>query len=430
MTRADGVAFTAVTQTVPAGPLGNAVVSLRAWVRTDGIDAAGALMLMATGADRKMVAYAQSDAANGAGSDGWQQHEVRLLLPAAAQQLMLGLRQAGGGVRWFDDVEAAAWAVDAADAKPLSSAAGKYLDEAVQTIREQALNSARVDWKAAAAESRALAAGAGTGADTYPAIRHVLKQLGDGHSHLITPGEKAAADRSAVQSIANVALSAVHGRPMLAVPGFANMDSAAGQQFASKIQQMLAQAGRPECGLLLDLRNNRGGSMFPMLAGLAPLFADGEVGGLATAQQGRVVWRYHGNTFITGGSGVPETRDRAEAAIARIGNGRTPVAVLLGPATGSSGEAVAIAFVGRPNARSFGTPSAGLTTGNRPLKLSDGAILAITGSVMLDRNGKQYGGKITPDEVIAVKPSNASVDDPVVGAALDWLERQNACPRQ
>ncbi len=45
----------------------------------------------------------------------------------------------------------------------------------------------RVDWPKVRAEADALRRGARTTADTYPAIRHVLSQLGDGHSHLADP---------------------------------------------------------------------------------------------------------------------------------------------------------------------------------------------------------------------------------------------------
>ena len=216
---------------------------------------------------------------------------------------------------------------------------------------------------------------------------------------------------------------------MLFVPGFTSMDRDAAQQFASKLQQSLASMDKPECGLLLDLRGNTGGNMFPMLAGLAPLFADGDVGGLATANDGSVTWRFRDGAFVASSKEHDNVARAAQPAM-RIGNGNTPVAVLLGQRTGSSGEAVAIAFVGRPNTRSFGAPTAGLTTGNRPVKLADGALLAITGSIMLDRTGKRYGGKLIPDEPIAMAASSSVADDPTITAAIAWLDKQSACTRQ
>lgn len=67
------------------------------------------------------------------------------------------------------------------------------------------------------------------------------------------------------------------------------------------------------------------------------------------------------------------------------------VAVLSDNRIGSSGEAALVAFRGRPGARSFGTPTCGLSTSNRGFVLSDGAVLNLTVSVMADRHKNKYG---------------------------------------
>ena len=78
------------------------------------------------------------------------------------------------------------------------------------------------------------------------------------------------------------------------------------------------------------------------------------------------------------------------------------------------GEASVIAFRGRPNTRSFGTPTGGLSTANRSIQLSDGAWLYLTVAVMADRNLTRYGGPVGPDEVLS---------DPTqtVQRAIEWL---------
>lgn len=83
------------------------------------------------------------------------------------------------------------------------------------------------------------------------------------------------------------------------------------------------------------------------------------------------------------------------------------VAVLTGPRTASSGEAVAIAFRGRPDTRSFGLPTAGLSTANGTFPLPDGSMLLLTAAVDADRTGRKYRDKVDPDETIgadAVRP--------------------------
>ena len=97
------------------------------------------------------------------------------------------------------------------------------------------------------------------------------------------------------------------------------------------------------------------------------------------------------------------------------------VAVLFDSATGSSGEMVAVAFIGSKNVRTFGTASAGYTTANQTFRLKDGSILQLATLAVKDRNGKFYTDRLVPDEFIidnklAVKNNN------VVRRAVEWVE--------
>src|SRR5438094_6222254 len=106
-----------------------------------------------------------------------------------------------------------------------------------------------------------------------------------------------------------------------------------------------------------------------------------------------------------------------------------PVAVMLGPNTASSGEAIAIAFHGRPLTRSFGLPTAGVPTANQQYPLSDGAAINLTVAVDEDRNGNIFWpNPVPPDEFhsfTAIDPTNAA--DLAAAAAIKWLEQQDAC---
>lgn len=64
--------------------------------------------------------------------------------------------------------------------------------------------------------------------------------------------------------------------------------------------------------------------------------------------------------------------------------------------TAISGEAVAIAFRGRADTRSFGTPTCGLSTSNHTDRLSDGGNLYLTASVMADRSFPMRSSMILP----------------------------------
>ncbi len=85
----------------------------------------------------------------------------------------------------------------------------------------------------------------------------------------------------------------------------------------------------------------------------------------------------------------------------RLLRDRPKVAVLTDNGIASSGEATFIAFKKRPNSRSFGSATCGLSTANRGFALSDGALLNLTVSVMADRTKTPYGDSVQPDEVVA-----------------------------
>jgi C-terminal processing protease CtpA/Prc len=147
------------------------------------------------------------------------------------------------------------------------------------------------------------------------------------------------------------------------------------------------------CGWILDLRGHGGGDMWPGMMGLAALLGPGPHGAFVNAK-GREPWP---------SLPAPSPID-------------APVAVLIGPRTGSSGEMIAIGFEGRPATRFFGASTAGLTTANRPYVLSDGAVLTVTTSKVEDRTGRRYDGPIPPDESAPGPEAEAK--------ALAWLKDQ------
>ena len=105
-----------------------------------------------------------------------------------------------------------------------------------------------------------------------------------------------------------------------------------------------------------------------------------------------------------------------------------PVALLTSRLTVSSGEALTIAFRGRPGTRSFGEATAGLPTSNQSLPLVDGAVLVVTSAREADRTGRVYEGRIPVDEAVEIDWTRVgSDDDPVLRAASTWLRSQPQC---
>ncbi len=147
-----------------------------------------------------------------------------------------------------------------------------------------------------------------------------------------------------------------------------------------------------------------------MLAGLRPFLGDAGLGSFVTA----------------GGSGPPWHANQmanVEPSPSLVPLDSAYVAVLTGPRTASSGEAVTIAFRGRPRTRSFGLPTAGLSTSNQGYALPDGAMIFVTTAVEADRTGTRYGHAIAPDELVpAGLPGDGN--DLEVARAVAWLDAQ------
>ena len=171
-------------------------------------------------------------------------------------------------------------------------------------------------------------------------------------------------------------------------------------------------------GWIVDLRNSRGGNMWPAVAGIGALLGEGTAGFFVDADYVATPWGYtSGEAWLKN-----QTLAKVDAPY-KLTVSSPRVAVLTDVGVASSGEALAIAFRGRPNTRSFGTPTCGLSTGvnqfpltpvGKILPSSPSARIAVVTSVMADRTRKSYGGPVSPDE---------AVTDPaeVVPQAVKWL---------
>lgn len=296
-----------------------------------------------------------------------------------------------------------------------SARAHAYLDRALDLMQAHSLYRARLDWAAIRADTVAAAGDAVSTADTWPALRHGLSLLGDRHSALITPPRPQPVSANAVDGRSASPLGALldGGHAYLWLPGHAGGNAAADRAYADALQALVAEfAGRAACGWVVDLRDNPGGNMWPMLAGLAALLGDGTVGGFRDPDGTvRDWWVADG---AAGAAGDEHARSSRPFEFERL----PPVAVLTGPGTASSGEAVRVAFEGRPRSRSFGAATFGVPTGNRGFRLADGALMFVTASRFVDRDGVAYDGPIAPDRLAG--------DDPLA-TARGWLAGQAEC---
>lgn len=211
---------------------------------------------------------------------------------------------------------------------------------------------------------------------------------------------------------------AAPGVGLLSLPDHDGDGSLPGGTYQDTVQLLLfdltAQGAR---SWIVDLRHNEGGNMWPMLAGIGPLAGEGELGAFVRGLE-RWPWSYRDGAAWIGGEAVT----RATGPVRPPVDASTRVAVLTSPLTSSSGEIVAMSFVGRPNTRSFGEITQGLVTSNSLFDLPDGARLLIATAWEADRTGREHREALTPDQSIPTDWARfQTLDDPVICAALEWL---------
>jgi hypothetical protein len=295
------------------------------------------------------------------------------------------------------------------------------LRAAIDALKVNHLNRDRANWQKLEADAFVEAKDAKTPADTYPAIRTVIKALGERHTFLQTADAYAAMRSN--QKVGDAA-PPVFQPPeawlldghmaLLRVPGFMG-DEAGSRIYVGALRRALSSfAERGICRFAVDLRGNWGGDMHPMQSGLAAL--------LSTPPFGYFSVITSPSAYPFGGDNAPSQWDQTKPppapyaeAVAKIAHPH--VAVLIDGNTASSGEFTAVAFKGLPYVRFFGTPTAGFVTNNTTIALPDGAHLFISNGWSQDRLHRPYQEALDPDEV-------AAAGQPTVDAAVGWLKSQ------
>lgn len=155
-------------------------------------------------------------------------------------------------------------------------------------------------------------------------------------------------------------------------------------------------------GVVLDLRDNTGGNMYPMIAAVSPLLPDGIILRFKSRKRTTPITLEYvmGNARLN-----PGGMDKFPSS--------TPVAILTNEWTASSGEATLLCFRGLDNVRTFGLPTAGYASANIPYPLVDGYQLVVTTSCDVARTGEVFcDDPIEPDV-----RSEAPLED-----AVRWIE--------
>lgn len=405
-----------ISQTLQTGDLKATRVRLSGYVRTrEATGGAAGLALIVWGSGPMPLYMETMMGAGATGSQHWTRYEIELPLPRDAERVEFGGHFNGAGTAWFDALE-----LEVVTDTAISDSVRAYVQRALDLMQAHSMRRDSIDWPSFRADAWELVRGTTTVPALYPVLERLVRKMEDGHSLFIRPSTGPA--RTYAPPYSDLLGDRVG---YLRVPQFGTADSVQSTAFADSLQQAIRNLdGAGVCGWIVDLRTNEGGNMWPMIAGLGPLLGGSPVGWFVRPTGARAPWVYEA------GAGVYEGRPLARASGAGyvLRDPAAPVAVLTGGRTMSSGEAVVVAFRGRPNTRSFGQATGGMSTANESFDLGDGGRLLITTAVYADRTGRRYGAAIAPDVTLPAGARAAPTsDDAVADAARKWVESHAAC---
>ena len=266
----------------------------------------------------------------------------------------------------------------------------RYVHKAVAIMDKTALFAEGPLWDEA--KKRALLSTPETMDEAYEIVRKALETAGGKHSFLMEYSmvqyNDTARWRMPVIDMTGDSILVV------TVPDFSGNETQA-KQYAHTLQEGISPDVQR---VILDLRGNTGGNMYPMIAGVNALLPDG------------IILKFrHGNGHD---SNLTADYVAKVQGIERKAPISPQIAILTDGETASSGEALLICFRGMGNVRTFGSPTAGYASANRVFDMGDGTELVITTGCDVARTGEVFcDDPIVPD----------SLTDEPMDAALEWL---------
>ena len=404
-----------------AGFSGINILSLSAMIKSENVigkgaglniglyDAAGTLL-----ASKDMGGFYSIDWIKGSGN--WKKHVISVVCPPETRKVKIGLILFGKGRVWYAQLGVKNTQTEGS--KP-SKLAADYLAAVCDTIKKHSLLRDSLDITSMKGNAMQIAGQARKYSDCFLAVNYLLESLrpyGDHHSFFMSAGEvnNWKNEGSQVSKIEFPSCTLIDSCGYILVPPFHGGNQKQILAYADSLQRGIEKLSKSGIkGWIVDLRNNTGGNMEPMIAGLGPLFSAEKLGALIDVNGQPSAWyykdgRYYGDDYKGWSVSKPF----------RLMS-RLPLAVLTSGQTGSSGEVVTISFIGNANTRSFGKPTWGLTTGNGSFDLKDGSQIFLASTIMSDRNGKKYTVAIDPDITIEDNPATAS--DETISEALKWI---------
>ena len=265
----------------------------------------------------------------------------------------------------------------------------RYVKKAVRIMDKRGIFAQGPEWEKAKEE--ALSAQPSSLEEAQEIVLKAGKVAGGKHTYLMTADEVNDNDTSSWEMPTVKLLE--NGIAYVKLPAFSG-NTEEGVKYANTVLNAIPDALQ---GVIIDLRGNRGGNMYPMIAAVHRFLPDDVILKFSSRKRPMSI----NTSFVMKSVGITE---------------QTPincsVALLTDGWTGSSGEAVLLCFRGLENACTFGSPTAGYASCNQPFNLPGGSQLVLTTGEDVARTGEVFcDDPINPD-MLTETPYEA---------ALEWI---------
>lgn len=273
----------------------------------------------------------------------------------------------------------------------------EYVDTAI-AFMENGIYANGEEWIGAKEKAKEAAKSCSSYEETYPIIQEALTVAGGKHSAINTVEEI----HNVVENQTMPEVRFEDGIIYILIPPY-SADSKESQKYIDSVLPAIEHYSGQIKGAIIDLRDNVGGDMRPMIGAVTPFLPDGMLMGFSVANNVQEVSLKDGELNVSG----------SITKVGKIEKIAVPVAILQNEWTASSGEATLLCFKGLDNVKTFGTDSAGYCSANMVKYLYDGANIQLTIGKDVDRNNNEYCDEgIVPD---------VATDTPYEDA-MEWIQ--------
>ncbi len=287
-----------------------------------------------------------------------------------------------------------------------------YIHEVISIVKKHSVYKDQVDWKKIEKEFFGKASLCQSFDEVYPIINQLLYKVGDKHGFILRPNQVGQRNSLLNDEIRGKLIE--EGIGYISMPSCPSLDISLNQEYAQNLQNIIKKIDSTDVNSwIIDLRNNKGGNLWPMLLGLGAITGNKVLGYFTDSENKYIPFSYENGTVKQGSSVQLSMPDKNYYEVKR---NKPIIAILIGRSTASSGEIIAIALRSRFS-KVFGEYSAGFANSTKMFELNDGTLLFVTSSRIASWDKKICSEIINPDLYVSSKN-----DEKILKEAINWIK--------